>query len=85
MVVVEKWKKDEKRGKRKREKERINLTIGKRQNIRTAVVQHGYRYILIKRETCGEKWEKKEEKKKDEWKSRTTKKEIEIKKKKSIS
>jgi hypothetical protein len=39
---------------RKGEKEKeINLTIGKRHSIRTAVVQHGYRYILIKRETCG--------------------------------
>jgi hypothetical protein len=28
-------------------------TIGKRQNISTAEVQHGYRYILITRETCG--------------------------------
>jgi hypothetical protein len=28
-------------------------TIGKRQNIGTAEVKHGYRYILIKRETSG--------------------------------
>ena len=42
---------EEKRVEKKKKKKK--LTIGKRQNIRTAVVKHGYRYILIKRETCG--------------------------------
>jgi hypothetical protein len=47
---------EKKRKKKKKKGEKILdsiLTIGKRQNIRTAEVKHGYRYILIKRETCG--------------------------------
>ena len=46
-------------------------TIGKRQNIGTAEVKHGYRYILIKRETSGEgREEKRNAKRKRKEKSR---------------
>jgi hypothetical protein len=57
-------KKKERKVKKKKEK---NLTIGKRHNIRTAEVKHGYCYILIKRETCREKKEEKRKSSSSYW------------------